>query len=41
MTLQDNQAKMKSSVITLYPMSDKRLKRLLNKSKVVYKSAIT
>ena len=40
LAIQDNEAKMKSSVITLYPMSDKRLRRLINKSKVVYKSAI-
>lgn len=40
LAIKDNEAKMKSSVITLYPMSDKRLRRLINKSKVVYKSAI-
>ena len=41
LAIQDNEAKMKSSVITLYPMSDKRLRRMIKKSKVVYKSIIT
>ena len=38
LAIQDNEAKMKSSVITLYPMSDKRLRRMIKKSKVVYKT---
>ena len=31
----------KSSIITLYPISSKRLKRLLRKEKVVYKASDT
>lgn len=36
LAIQDNEAKMKSSVITLYPMSDKRLRRLINKSRLTH-----
>ena len=37
LAIKDSASRIMSSVITLYPMSDKRLRRLLNRSKVVYK----
>ena len=37
LAIKDNTKGMKSSVITLYPMSDKRLRRLLKKARVLYK----
>ena len=37
LAIKDSASRIMSSVITLYPMSDKRLRRLLNRSKIVYK----
>lgn len=41
LALKDNAEQIQSSVITMYPMSDKRLRRLMKKGDLVYNSSQT